>query len=718
MIGDRSNAFNIPASQRNCQKRIFYFLVASVLLLTAVITATATCEETDGAYVVDEGELKNGSWTYTSDGTLTISGNGHVWLKPEQYNVPYWDYVDSITTLSLSEGVDYIEYQLYMDLEVDTIIADNEEILHDWFWHSLCPTKIVIGESVRKIDNFYSYSEKGGPEIPNENSILIKEVILPRYLESITDSFTWMGISDIDIPDTVTTISNSFNHCENLLSVSIPDPCAECDSSFNYCTSLRDVDIGRYCGNVDRAYLLGETCFDYCPSLERFTVDPMNTVYFDSDGTLYHLEKQDYIILDKYPAMKKDKIFTIPKDVKRIDDRKLCRYLEEINVEEGNERFYSEDGVLFHKTWEDGVPVNELEWYPAAKVGPYTIPDNVSVLGDNAFSACTYLIQVTIPSTVTISRAYDAPFLGCDSIISVTNKSKLTEEELGITKIPPFACDISWFALGELIKSETSMSDSPFAFPEVPVKPSEYGLDYTFNEWSVTVSVEINGISRTLQYSIPAEDTSDWRILGDTTLNAVYTLVIPSEGDSKTLTPEEINEIIEDMDGNDDIGVEVDLPQGTVSLDSDAVMSLEPSKGIEVTLAESPVSVPSVVKEKIGNQKSFNLSLGDIKTLVAGSITVTVPYKLDTSNSSGATVYLVDNDTLVDKKDGQYKDGNVSFETDSISPFIIGQIENGGGESSDNQIPIIPIIIALIVIGAIVCLILVVRTRKSKKNSE
>lgn len=98
----------------------------------------------------------------------------------------------------------------------------------------------------------------------------------------------------------------------------------------------------------------------------------------------------------------------LPSTVKNINTTafNLCSKLTNISIKsEGTPAFYSRDGVLYKK----GTSTNAetLYKYPNGKTdGRYTVPDNVKVIGEYAFSYTTSLKSVTIAATVeTIARS-------------------------------------------------------------------------------------------------------------------------------------------------------------------------------------------------------------------------------------------------------------------------------------------------------------------------
>lgn len=87
---------------------------------------------------------------------------------------------------------------------------------------------------------------------------------------------------------------------------------------------------------------------------------------------------------------------TIPASVTIIKELAFycCDSLTEIKVVEENTVYTSIDGVLFSKD------KKTLCCYPPGRSGIYTVPDGVTVIGDNAFSVCRKLTTVMLPNGV------------------------------------------------------------------------------------------------------------------------------------------------------------------------------------------------------------------------------------------------------------------------------------------------------------------------------
>ena len=95
-----------------------------------------------------------------------------------------------------------------------------------------------------------------------------------------------------------------------------------------------------------------------------------------------------------------------------------CSSLTAITVDVFNSVYNSEDGVLFSQSQ------TTLIQCPEGKTGSYTIPNNVTSIGDYAFYYCFGLTNVMIPNSVTTIG--DWSFGGCMRLTSVTIPNSVT----------------------------------------------------------------------------------------------------------------------------------------------------------------------------------------------------------------------------------------------------------------------------------------------------
>ena len=112
---------------------------------------------------------------------------------------------------------------------------------------------------------------------------------------------------------------------------------------------------------------------------------------------------------------------TIPAYTKTIQSYVFagCTNLLEISVEEGNNNYTSENGVLFSKD------KNQLLQYPAGKTdAAYTVPASVTTISTYTFYKTVYLETITLPENLTKLNTYT--FTNCENLRSVTLPAKLT----------------------------------------------------------------------------------------------------------------------------------------------------------------------------------------------------------------------------------------------------------------------------------------------------
>ena len=110
----------------------------------------------------------------------------------------------------------------------------------------------------------------------------------------------------------------------------------------------------------------------------------------------------------------------IPETVESIDAGYAfdsLKHLENIEVNTANEKYSSQDGILFDKN------KTELLRYPEGKAGTYVIPDSVTSIGEYAFGNCDGLTSVLLPENV--ASVGDRTFKHCDGLtdIYVLNKA-------------------------------------------------------------------------------------------------------------------------------------------------------------------------------------------------------------------------------------------------------------------------------------------------------
>ena len=126
-----------------------------------------------------------------------------------------------------------------------------------------------------------------------------------------------------------------------------------------------------------------------------------------------------------------------------------CSSLKEIIVDEKNQTYASQDGILYNKD------KTELICCPEVKTGKVVISEGVTTIGEGAFSECSSLSSIKIPEGVTSIGA--AAFDECSSLSSI----KIPE---GVTSIGEYAFyGCSSLNSIKIPEGVTSIGDSTFS---------------------------------------------------------------------------------------------------------------------------------------------------------------------------------------------------------------------------------------------------------------
>ena len=232
----------------------------------------------------------------------------------------------------------------------------------------------------------------------------LTEITLPEGLTSIGDEafFACGSLTEITLPVGLKSIGESaFSYCEGLKEITLPAGLTSIgDRAFQFCAGLTEITFPEGLTSI------GAAAFAYCNGLTEITLPEgltsIGNYAFDLCGSLTEI--------------------TIPDSVTEMGGNPFSDYgkLTQIKVSPDHAVFASIDGVLFHKQ------EKKLICYPRGKPGEtYAVPQGIAAIGNDAFSYCESLTEITLPEGLT-SIGEDA-FFYCKGLTAITLPETLAE---------------------------------------------------------------------------------------------------------------------------------------------------------------------------------------------------------------------------------------------------------------------------------------------------
>lgn len=234
-------------------------------------------------------------------------------------------------------------------------------------------------------------------------------------------------LKSITLPNTLEYIGASvFSDCTALTEIKLPNTSLTGigNSAFGGCTGIKHFHIPatvKFTHRDDSEYAIRNrisNSFSACLGIESITVDWMSTYYRCEDGILYTLDKSAIIFVYDLNGT----TLTIPKTVISIQSSALdtCTELERFECEEGSKYYTAADGVLYANTSQGKM----LVMAPKKLAGKLIVPDDVTIVRQNAFNSCTLLTEVQLPASLT--KIDGATFRFCSSLTKINIPESVT----------------------------------------------------------------------------------------------------------------------------------------------------------------------------------------------------------------------------------------------------------------------------------------------------
>ncbi len=208
-------------------------------------------------------------------------------------------------------------------------------------------------------------------------------------------------IYSVVVENDVTSIGEgAFHNCDNIVSALVGESVATIGAkAFSFCYYLENVTL------PNSLITIGDYAFEDCEYLESIlipnSVITIGNYAFSDCNYLYDVNLGSSVETIGHNAFSWCgylETITIPASVTSIGERAFyeCEYLYEINVEEDNQYYSSEDGVLFNKDKTSLICYPQYKWEES-----YLIPESVVSIENYAFYYCQFLNEITIGNSVT-----------------------------------------------------------------------------------------------------------------------------------------------------------------------------------------------------------------------------------------------------------------------------------------------------------------------------
>ena len=456
---------------------------------------TASAEET-GTVTWTQTEGDNLVWTLYDNGTLTISGEGEMKDYSWSANSPATQKKDNVKKVVIEDGITSIGNRAFSDctglesIEIPsgvTSIGVNAfqgcrnlasieipnsvtNIGISAFRRCTRLSSITIPSSVTSIGDyaFYDTSWLTNKRQENDSLVIVNEILIDGAACSgevtIPDGVTNIGnhafescnkLASITIPSSVTNIGKyAFSDCNNLASIKIPEGVTSIgDGAFYKCTGLTSINIpegvtsiGDYvfesCNKLASITIpssvtsIGAGVFNHCSSLNEVLLENGSKLtsgqlgvnesiigtYWNEDNLTWTLTADGTMTISGSGAMKDYDNDNSPATQKKDNVKKVV--IEDEITSIGNYAFSDCSNLASIEIPEGVTSIGNFAFGYCSGLTSITIPDSVTSIGEWAFYKCTGLTSITIPKSVTSIGNF--AFYGCSNLASITIPKSVT----------------------------------------------------------------------------------------------------------------------------------------------------------------------------------------------------------------------------------------------------------------------------------------------------
>lgn len=221
---------------------------------------------------------------------------------------------------------------------------------------------------------------------------LLKDLVIPEEITLIGyNAFEGATcLETVRMHDKVTYVaSNVFDGCTNLKEVVLPDILTRIyTGTFQDCRSLETINM------PSRLLQIENEAFRSCNALKQIILpEKLQTI---GEYSFAHCNALEYVY--------------IPASVTSIHNRSFynCKSLKQIEVAEGNQNYFTQDGILYNN------PVTDIILIPQMLTGDITIPEGITTIDGSEFSDIEYITSITLPDSLVEIGTYG--IFHCDGL--------------------------------------------------------------------------------------------------------------------------------------------------------------------------------------------------------------------------------------------------------------------------------------------------------------
>lgn len=441
-------------------KNFIAIILAGIIVNSAACIPQIACNNNSivAAASAFEGMLgENVSWSLDENGVLTVSGSGEMtdWnfgtisFSNDKIDLtfsgpanPIYEIREAVKSIVVEEGVTTIGQLTFTgcsNLKSVSLPESLTAINRFAFCGCSQLEEIIIPENVKKIERhaFYYCGTLKKITLPQKMNIIeegafaycktLEDIELPQGIEKIDNNcFEYcVSLTSISIPEGVKEIkSRAFKECENLTSVTFPSTLETISYyAFEGCIKLENPVFGdnlkyisskafRNCQKIDKITLpatvksVDSSAFFECINLKEIIVDENNENFCSDGGVLYTKNKTRLI---KYPECKEDESFIIPDTVVTVENYAIS-----------NQKY-----LTYVKTGKYTSTIEEAAFISSPKLEEIHLLSNVATLGRDATEYCTALKKATIENPECVM--YYEFFVNDEGIDIYNNKDTIYE---------------------------------------------------------------------------------------------------------------------------------------------------------------------------------------------------------------------------------------------------------------------------------------------------